>query len=313
MANQADLKCPMCAGDSFTTVFQASTGYPIVRCQSCQLAFTDDRTAPPPDQLYPAFDQSDTKALKTARSALSVFLRQREKLVKDITTSGRLLDYGCGAGHFASWMSQSGFEVVGLEPFSLGAPREQSNLTLRREPLETAKLTLGKFDVITLWHVLEHIHSPVEVLKTLKGLLNPGGVIIVSVPNFDSLQSKVFTGGWFHLDAPRHFLHFEPRTLDECLNRSGLERAREWSFLPEYGTSGWVQSALNKVLPHSNFLYEVVKDRGALNSMSKLSQAGHLVASLAAGGPIAALTLPIEFLASARNQGAALTYAARAV
>lgn len=293
-------------------VFRSTNTYEIVRCKSCGLVFTDAREAPPPATLYAHFDQQETVALRKLRSALAIFLRQRAAVVRAVKTSGRLLDYGCGNGAFAQWMSRHGFEAVGLEPFSLGAPRTAENLTLIREPLESAAPKLDRFDVITLWHVLEHVPNPVELLKSLRNLLKEDGALIISVPNFESLQSEVFRGSWFHLDPPRHLIHFDERSLTDCLARAGLKRVHETTFLPEYGGSGWVQSALNKVLPHTNYLYELVKDRGALQGMPLSSSVFHLAASLALSAPVLALSLPVEAVASQLHKGAALTFAAQA-
>jgi SAM-dependent methyltransferase len=308
----AELKCPMCGGQRIDTVFRATTGYDVVQCAECRLAFTDARTAPPPEELYPHFEQTDTAAQRSARSALSVFQLQRAHVVERLMPRGRLLDYGAGSGAFARFMSTRGFDCVGLEPFSLGVTTSEPNLQLVRAPLAKAKETVGTFDVITMWHVLEHVETPVELLATLKSMLNPGGVLIVSVPNFASWQSQVFKGGWFHLDPPRHLLHFEHATLVDCLKRAGLTAAEETPFLPEYGTSGWIQSALNLTLPHKNFLYEWVKDRGALNSMSTASRAVHFAASLAASVPIFGAAIPVEWFAAKTNHAAALTVASRA-
>jgi SAM-dependent methyltransferase len=303
----------MCGGAEQDDVFMSSNGYPIVRCRACSLVFTDDRTAPHASTLYPAFEQSDSGLQKTLRASLGVFSKQREAFVRAVKPRGRLLDYGCGSGAFARWMEGAGYEVVGLEPFSLGEPLEEAGLTLLRQPLESAGDALGTFDMITLWHVLEHVKNPVEVLTQLARHLAPDGRIIVSVPNFGSLQRSIFQGSWFHLDPPRHLLHFDDRTLRECFRRAGLESFEEKRFLPEYGSSGWVQSALNKVLPHKNFLFELVKDRGALRGMEKAQSAVHLATSVVLGAPILAMSLPLEALASARNEGAALTLAARKV
>ncbi len=309
----AELVCPMCKSGGFEPLFTAANGFPIVRCQQCQLAFSDDRNSPRPDQLYPPFDQSASLALDSLRSALAVFLRQREGVVKRFKQSGRLLDYGCGAGAFARWMAQHGFESVGLEPFSLCEPQEEPNLKLVRAPLEEAERNLGKFDVITLWHVLEHLHEPVDVLTRLSKLLTPDGVLIVAVPNFSSWQSTLFKGAWFHLDPPRHLLQFEPETLAECLSRAGLATVGEVRFLPEYGSSGWIQSTLNQVLPHTNFLYELVKDRGALKQMSGLSQALHLAGSMVLGAPVFAASVPLEVAAATWKKQAALTWCTRPI
>ena len=304
------LICPMCNGTDMAVEFTSTAGYDIVRCRDCRLVFTDARTAPPPSELYPAFEQSDTAAQRGARSALSLFTLQRARLVESARSSGRLLDYGAGAGQFARFMSGRGFEVVGLEPYSLGTTLEEPNLRLVRAPLAQVKESLGKFDVITMWHVLEHLERPVELLTDLRSMLAPGGVLVVSVPNFSSWQAEVFRGGWFHLDPPRHLLQFEPSTLEDCLRRAGFSVTQNVPFLPEYGTSGWIQSALNRVLPHKNFLYEWVKDRGALSSMSMTERAVHFAASVAGSVPLFAASIPVEFMAAQQNKAAALTVVA---
>jgi len=305
------LSCPLCESDQAATILRSRSNYDILRCASCSLVFTDDRTAPPPDRLYPRFDQSGSAFAKGAGSALSIFLRQRESFVRTLKPSGRLLDFGCGNGAFAHHMSQAGYETVGIEPFSLGETQTAERLQLIQAPFEQVEDQLGSFDVITLWHVLEHLRRPTEVLKGLARHLAPGGVIVISVPNFGSLQRQAFQGGWFHLDPPRHVIHFEQSTLEACVRRADLVPAAEKRFLPEYGCSGWIQSSLNAILPHNNYLYELVKDRGALAGMSPLNSTLHFVASLVLTPPLLASTLPVEALASAAGKGAALTLAAR--
>lgn len=308
----SELSCPVCQGTRISSVFVSKNGYPIVRCDDCHVVFTDARTAPPPSELYPTFDQSDTAALRGVRAAMSVFRRQRAAFVRSVAAPpARVLDYGCGNGAFAGYMAHAGYESVGLEPFSLGTTARSGNLTLMQAPLEEAAAELGTFDVITLWHVLEHVPAPVDVLQKLKALLRPGGTLVVSVPNLASWQGALFGGAWFHLDPPRHLVHFERDTLRDCLGRAGLRVQKEVAFLPEYGTSGWMQSALNAVLPHQNYLYEIVKDRGALRGMSGPSFAAHLAASALVGAPLFALSLPVEALASAAGKQAALTVAAK--
>lgn len=311
MSAETPLTCPVCDAATHALVFNSANGYPIVRCSACSLVYTDARRAPPPSELYPAFDQSEDVGTKSIRASAGVFLKKRMGIVQSAVKSGRLLDYGCGNGAFARAMSQNGFEAVGLEPFSLGKPTEDGKLTLIREPLESAAPRLGQFDAITMWHVLEHVPRPAELLRQLVKLLTPNGALIISVPNFASVQSAWFKDSWFHLDPPRHLIHFEDATLRQCLNKAGLSVVNEVPFVPEYGSSGWIQSSLNRVLPHKNYLYELVKDRGALRSMPKASSAMHLAVSLAAGAPIFALSIPVEAFASAKNRGGALTVVAK--
>ena len=304
--------CPACGSTASTPAMRPSRGYPIRRCGGCGTVYTDARRAPPASALYPPFDQSAGRG--AIRRALGLFLVRRASIASRAAGRGRrLLDYGCGSGGFAAAMAARGFDAVGLEPFSLGAAAEGPNLRLLRGPLEEYADILGHFDVITLWHVLEHLDDPVGVLSRLGLLLAEGGAMVVSVPNLSSWQRRLFGPGWFHLDPPRHLAHYDRGSLARVLRAAGLEVVAEHRHLPEYGWSGWVQSALNAALPRPNVLYEFAKDRGALRDLGPGSLATLLGASLALGAPALALSIPLEALASATGGQAALTVVARKI
>lgn len=283
------LKCPMCGCAELVSEFRSPAGYDIVRCRECRLVFTDARMAP--DPLPPGPEHTDTVAQRSAKKALWVFTAQRAKLVESAKSSGRLLDVGAD-GTFAKFMTGRGFDAVQAKFDELNA-------------------SLGKFDVITLWHVAENLERPVEFLSALRTSLAPGGVLVISVPNFASWQSELFKARWFHLDAPRHLIHFEPSTLEQCLRRSGFTVAQEVPFLPEYGASGWIQSALNRLLPHQNFLHEWVKEPEAIAQMPMGLRAVHFAASVAGSMPLLAAALPIELLAAQSNRAGAITVVAQ--
>jgi SAM-dependent methyltransferase len=307
------LRCSVC--DTTATLpnveVHTDTGYDLVRCAACGTLFTDARNGPPPSELYPAFSQSVAGVATASNKAASGFLRKRVSVAQSVSRAGRSLDFGAGNGAFARAMQAAGFESVGLEPFSLGAPTTSPGLTLLRAPLNDAAIDLGQFDVITMWHVFEHLENPADVLRKLAGHLTPTGAFVISVPNEGSWQRRVFRRSWFHLDPPRHLIHFDASTLAGVLVQADLQVIANHPFLPEYGTSGWVQSVLNRVLPHRNFLYEVVKDRGALAKMPRASFIGHLAVSLVVGAPIFVLAWPVEWLAARSNAAAALTVVAR--
>jgi SAM-dependent methyltransferase len=307
------LRCFVCGVDAIAPNIEirTDTGYDLVRCGSCRMLFTDARNAPPASELYPAFSQSADGVAMASNRAAGGFLRKRVSVAQSVSPTGRSLDFGAGNGAFARAMQAAGFESVGLEPFSLGTPTTAPGLTLLRAPLADAAPSLGQFDVITMWHVFEHLDNPVEVLRQLASHLTPTGALVISVPNEGSWQRRVFRRSWFHLDPPRHLIHFDLQTLVEVLGRADLQVTANHPFLPEYGTSGWVQSVLNRVLPHRNFLYEVVKDRGALAKMPRVSFIAHLAVSLVIGAPIFVLAWPVEWLAAHSNAAAALTVVAR--
>ncbi|HXX64134.1 MAG TPA: class I SAM-dependent methyltransferase, partial [Bacteroidota bacterium] len=79
-----------------------------------------------------------------------------------------------------------------------------------------------KFDIVTLWNVLEHLPHPVESIQKVRSLLKEGGILIAAVPNFHSFQSRVFRDRWYHLEVPRHLYHFDPDSLAKLLSNQGF-------------------------------------------------------------------------------------------
>jgi SAM-dependent methyltransferase len=260
---------------------------------------------------YPHFDQRETAVVKLMRFLVTQLLRERASLVEKVAKKGgRVLDVGCGSGAFARMMADRGYEAVGVEPFSLGKPVDEPGLRLIRAEFADVKAEIGTFDVVTMWHVLEHIVSPKELLEGVLDVLAPGGVLVVSVPNFASWQSRFFKGGWFHLDPPRHITHFDRSTLHALLEGLDLEVVSERTFHLEYGPVGWLQSAFNRIL-RPNFLFEFVKDRGALASVPLHETALNLLASGAAGALLAGPSLAVEAAAGAAGAGSVLTMCVR--
>jgi 2-polyprenyl-3-methyl-5-hydroxy-6-metoxy-1,4-benzoquinol methylase len=301
--------CPICGARAWRPLFE-SRSFTIARCNACQLVRTlgveDDGVT-----TYPHFDQRETAVVKLMRFAVTQLLRERASIVGKVAGKGsRLLDVGCGSGAFARMMSERGYEAVGVEPFSLGRPVDEPHLRLIRAEFADVRDEIGKFDVITMWHVLEHIPSPKDLLEGVLSVLNDDGVLVVSVPNFASWQSRVFKGGWFHLDPPRHITHFDRTTLHSLLEGMNLEIFEERTFHVEYGPVGWLQSAFNRIL-RPNFLFEFVKDRGALADVPLHETALNLLASGAAGALLAGPAFAVEAAAGAMGSGSVLTACVR--
>lgn len=301
--------CPSCGQARFETVFR-SRGFAIGRCGGCGLV----RTLGVGEDVaveYPPFDQGETPLVRLFRFAATQLIRERLAFVRGVQADGRLLDFGCGSGSFARLAASAGYDVVGLEPFSLGQGLDSDRLRLIRGSLDQHADSLGRFDVITLWQVLEHVADPGALLQQLLSHLAPGGTLIVSVPNFASWQSRFFGQGWFHLDPPRHVTHFERGTLSALFDRLDLETISERTFHLEYGPIGWLQSMLNRVLPRTNFLHEFVKDRGALAGLSPAQNALYLAGSVLGSAALAAPALALEAAAARAGAGGVLTFALR--
>ncbi len=156
---------------------------------------------------------------------------------------GRLLDVGCGSGLYLRAMRRLGWQVSGVELSAKAAAyaREALGLDVREGSLEEAGFPDEHFDVVTLWHVLEHLPSPRRTLQEVVRVLKPDGILICEVPNIDSLQSRVMGHRWFHLDPPRHLYAFSPATLRAMLQAAGLT-VLEIAPVPDL--VGWSESLL---------------------------------------------------------------------
>jgi len=141
---------------------------------------------------------------------------------------GRLLDFGCGVGKYVAQMRAAGWNAEGMDlaggPVRVG---REAGLPLRQGTLPGADLPEATYDVVTLWHVLEHVPGPKATLQACRDLLKPGGRIAVVSPMSDSLAADWFGSAWYGLDLPRHLTHFTQATLARHLEAAGfrLDRA----------------------------------------------------------------------------------------
>ena len=137
---------------------------------------------------------------------------------------GSLLDVGSGRGDLGVVLGERGWKVTGLEPSDQAcAVAEERGVTSVEGTLTTAADSLpGDYDAVVFQHSLEHVAEPGTDLATAGRLLSAGGLILVSLPNFRSWQSRRFRERWFHLDLPRHRTHFSPLGLELLLRRQGF-------------------------------------------------------------------------------------------
>lgn len=137
--------------------------------------------------------------------------------------SGRALDVGCGRGDLGALLISRGWTVTGVEPSAAAAASaEDKGLETKVGTLGGVDLADRQFDAITFQHSLEHVVDPTADLARVAELLAPGGKLLVSVPNFGSLQRRIFGGRWFHLDLPRHRFHYSDAGLRALAENAGL-------------------------------------------------------------------------------------------
>ena len=210
--------------------------FTVVRCRECDLRYTNPRPALAdigrfyyddyaPHQAPNIQPKNPKPRGKWRRWITAKKQPNWERGEIDPVGQCRLLDFGCGAGVFLQRMHNRGWQAVGLDCSEkvVRYVREELKLPALVGTLPSPVLPPGSFDLVTLWHSLEHVHRPLDVLREVHNLLAPGGKVLVAVPNIDSAPFHWFGSAWFGLDLPRHLTHFTPATLRKMLDRAGFQ------------------------------------------------------------------------------------------
>ncbi len=143
---------------------------------------------------------------------------------------GKLLDIGAGTGDFLSVAKKKGWNVTGTEPNSVAKNlAQQKGIDLLSE---TSDFEEEQFDIITMWHVLEHVPDLQNQIKELKRLVKPNGYVIIAVPNFKSYDAKYYTSFWAAYDVPRHLWHFSKKAIQQLFSehKFDLEKTLPMKF-----------------------------------------------------------------------------------
>lgn len=283
----------------------------LARCPQCGLRW---ETVPPsPEALSEAYQRGFYEAaparggrLVQRFHAFNSTLRLRE--VSDLPP-GRLVDLGCGKGHFVAAARAAGWDAIGTDSSQVAAAAAKGLYGLEIVVGDLVDVPLdGPFDVVTMWHVLEHVHDPARALARARDLLVPGGRLVVSVPNAASFQARVFGAEWFHLDREHHLYHFTPAALRTLLERSGFHVARIGYLYPEMEAIGFVQSVLNRAGLDRDALYRFLKrdrtiklDRALLASAGLAMLAAPIGLGLTVTMPLTRSGASMQFVATARR------------
>jgi 2-polyprenyl-3-methyl-5-hydroxy-6-metoxy-1,4-benzoquinol methylase len=207
-------------------------------CPSCGLIFI----YPIPSNLgdyYPRTYYSVPESTG-ALDAGTAHERYKIEIIQRHVPRGRLLEIGPSLGCFAYLAKQSGFETEAIEMDSrcseflnrvAGIPTVNSSHTVG------ALESLDPFDVVALWHVIEHLPDPWETLEAISAKLKPGGILVLAAPNPDAFQFRVLGRYWPHLDAPRHLMLIPSRVLIEKMAMLGMKV--EMTTTTDEGGLGW--------------------------------------------------------------------------
>jgi SAM-dependent methyltransferase len=222
--------------------------------------------------------------------------------------AGRVLDVGCGPGHLLAEFKSLGWEVLGTEATEHAATiaRGRHGVQVRVGDLRELALPAAHFDAVVSWHTLEHMARPDDVLDEIARLLKPGGVLLVSVPDFGSPEAQQDPAAWFHLDVPRHLCHIPAPVLRAALRQRGFRVESERYCTPEYDTFSIVQTWQNRMgLPY-NLLYLILR-RIAVPKATLTQRA----AAVGLGAVLLPVAQAIAAWRSLRRSGAVVVFLAR--
>jgi 2-polyprenyl-3-methyl-5-hydroxy-6-metoxy-1,4-benzoquinol methylase len=151
----------------------------------------------------------------------NIALKNKLKLINSQSQKGKLLDIGCGTGDFLVVAKNDGWQITGIEPGE--KPRK---IAIRKGVSFVNKLSDiedNSFDVITMWHVLEHVPDLEFQIKELKRLIKPNGTILIAVPNFKSFDANYYGKFWAAFDVPRHLWHFSKIAIEKLFANEKLQ------------------------------------------------------------------------------------------
>ena len=152
----------------------------------------------------------------------SIALKNKLNLVNSLQPAkGSVLDIGAGTGDFLSVVKENGWNTIGVEPSEKAKAIAQKKGVSFVE--QTSELENNSFDVITMWHVLEHVPNLDNQIKELKRLLKPNGSLIIAVPNFKSFDAKQYGNFWAAYDVPIHFWHFSKTAIKKLFAKEDME------------------------------------------------------------------------------------------
>lgn len=231
--------CPLCGASEFKPYLQCKDYYAskedfqLVQCSSCGFVLTQDFPAEAEiGQYYNVPDyvsHSDTRkgiVNKLYHIARSFALKSKAKIVARHTdkTNGTLLDYGCGTGYFLNKMKHKGWRVTGIEKDDGARNYAKTKFNLNVQTHDYIFLILKKQkDVVTMWHVLEHIEKLNETMRQLHLILKDNGTAIIALPNRESYDANYYQDKWAAYDVPRHLWHFSPKDFELLANKHNFK------------------------------------------------------------------------------------------
>ncbi len=243
----AEATCSICDNTGANLIFVGPDrlmhlpgSFQLVRCQSCGTFYQWPR--PRWSELEAYYHEGYDSYVPAWQDEKSIFRRMTRRFyaakmrwfVEQFHVSGSLLDVGCGTGVFLEEMQASQrWQLYGIEPTKIAASyvQERFNIPVINDQIENVRLAENFFDVITMWNVFEHLENPKLAMRSLYQALKPGGILVIAVPNYESLSRWLFGKYWCGWDLPRHLFVLPRSTLLWMLEKIGFRPITSKCFI----------------------------------------------------------------------------------
>ena len=242
--------CPICTTKmkfKFATKDYLVTGesFDIVECEACSIR----TTTPFPDKKiignyyssddYISHDDKVSGIFDSIYGLVRTYqLNKKKKLIGKYfnKSNGKILDIGCGAGDFLQYMKENHWNINGVDTSNKARKIANKKLNIKVMDPKDWINNKEKYDVITCWHSLEHVHEPWVYLDKIKKSLTLDGFLIVALPNYQSTDAKIYKEFWAAYDTPRHLYHFTIKSMNKTIKPHGLniESIYRMNFDPFY-------------------------------------------------------------------------------
>jgi 2-polyprenyl-3-methyl-5-hydroxy-6-metoxy-1,4-benzoquinol methylase len=249
--------CPICDKSIFEDYIEcidntvSKENFKIVECENCNFKFTNPR--PNEDEIGEYYKSetyiSHTNTNKGIIAKLYQLVRKQTlksklSILNKLDVSKKsVLDIGCGTGMFLEVCKNNGWSIDGIEPDDDARNLAERHLNKKIEKNILESFNSNTFDIITMWHVLEHVHRLNETIEWIQNCLNFGGYLIIAVPNYKSKDAQEFKENWAAYDLPRHLYHFSQDSIYQLMTKNNFELVES---LPMYYDSFYVSMLSTK-------------------------------------------------------------------
>jgi 2-polyprenyl-3-methyl-5-hydroxy-6-metoxy-1,4-benzoquinol methylase len=259
-AGTTRMECPGCGETGVRTLFHGrdrlyrttDKSFLLVECKSCRLIRLEPRPSeqesskyyPPEYWFAPEQDTASKMEEAYRRFVLRDHVNFVMRAVENSGEPGLVVDVGCGGGLLLRMLRERGLPVLGLEKShrAANAAWKRNHVAVVCGDLSEGPIERGTCAVVTMFHVLEHLHEPVSYLRSARDLLVPGGRLVIQVPNASSWQFLMFGEHWNGVDVPRHLVNYRQRDLEHLLGYCGFEVVRRKHFSLRDNPAGFASS-----------------------------------------------------------------------